>query len=274
MERGGEQIALMQLGRHALGQVLRRHEHQHALPALRLDQLAQQLGSAVGVDPVGLLQDHRVFGRHGGHVDAGGLVQQHTGERLHVGREGGGEEQVPAVAPATARSTRLSSSAKPRSSRRSASSSTSSSTPARRSALCSTRSSRRPGVATTTSAPPRSAIICGLIDTPPNTTATLGRCGRCWARLRSTSPACAASSRAGHQHQGAHAPRCQRLGPAASAAAAAGRTRRSCPNRSGPWRAGRRPRARPEWLRSGWAWVWRSRVRRRRGRGRARGPGR
>ena len=62
---------------------------------------------------------------------------------------------------------RASSSAKPRSSRRSASSSTSVATAPSLSALCSTRSSRRPGVATTMSAPPRRAIIWGLIDTPP-----------------------------------------------------------------------------------------------------------
>ena len=34
------------------------------------------------------------------------------------------------------------------------------------------------GVATTISAPPRKAIICGLIDTPPNTVSTLIGCGR------------------------------------------------------------------------------------------------
>ncbi len=94
-------------------------------------------------------------------------------------------------------STRCNSSLKPKSSKRSASSSTNICTWLSRSALCSTRSSRRPGVATTTSAPPRRAIICGLMDTPPNTMAILGGCGRCWARLRSTSPTWAASSRVG-----------------------------------------------------------------------------
>jgi hypothetical protein len=32
-------------------------------------------------------------------------------------------------------------------------------------------------VATTTSAPPRSAMSCGLMDTPPTVTTTLGACG-------------------------------------------------------------------------------------------------
>ena len=92
---------------------------------------------------------------------------------------------------------RCSSSANPRSSSRSASSSTSRFTLASCSALWSTRSSRRPGVATTTSAPPRKPIICGLMETPPNTTATFTGWGRCWARLRTTSPTWAASSRVG-----------------------------------------------------------------------------
>ena len=94
-------------------------------------------------------------------------------------------------------STRCSSSAKPRSSSRSASSSTRCATADRRNALWSTRSSRRPGVATTMSAPPRKPSICGLMDTPPNTMAILSGCCRCCARLRSTSPTCAASSRVG-----------------------------------------------------------------------------
>ena len=94
-------------------------------------------------------------------------------------------------------STRCSSSEKPRSSSRSASSSTSICTASSFSALCSSRSSSLPGVATTASAPPRSPIICGLIETPPNTTAIFGTCGRRSPRLRSTSPTWAASSRVG-----------------------------------------------------------------------------
>ena len=94
-------------------------------------------------------------------------------------------------------STAASSSAKPRSSNRSASSSTRVLIAPSLSALWFTRSNKRPGVATTTSAPPRKPIICGLMDTPPNTTATLSGAGRCWAKLRSTSPTWAASSRVG-----------------------------------------------------------------------------
>jgi hypothetical protein len=64
----------------------------------------------------------------------------------------------------------LISSLKPMSSRRSASSSTKSDTPPSLTAFWRTRSSNGPGVATTMSAPPRKSIICGLIDTPPNST--------------------------------------------------------------------------------------------------------
>ncbi len=73
---------------------------------------------------------------------------------------------------------RPSSASKPSASRRSASSSTSVRTAPRSSALCAARSSRRPGVATTMSAPPRSFSICGLIEAPPATAATLMRRGR------------------------------------------------------------------------------------------------
>ena len=67
----------------------------------------------------------------------------------------------------------------------------------RSSALCAIRSSRRPGVATTMSAPPRNAIICGLIDTPPNTIASFIGSASGRASARSVAPTCAASSRVG-----------------------------------------------------------------------------
>ena len=44
---------------------------------------------------------------------------------------------------------------------------------------CSTWSSNRPGVATSSSQPLRSAAICGFMSTPPNTTAQ--RSGVCFA---------------------------------------------------------------------------------------------
>ena len=94
-------------------------------------------------------------------------------------------------------STLPSSSAKPRSSSRSASSSTRRRTVASCTAFCAARSSSRPGVATSTSAPPRKAIICGLMETPPEATITFGLWGRAWAKLRTTSPTWAASSRVG-----------------------------------------------------------------------------
>ena len=94
-------------------------------------------------------------------------------------------------------STRASSSANPRSSIRSASSSTSAATWPRCSAFLSTRSSSRPGVAITKSAPPRSAIIWGLIETPPIALTTLMRSGRCTEQRSTVSATCAASSRVG-----------------------------------------------------------------------------
>ena len=62
---------------------------------------------------------------------------------------------------------------KPMSSMRSASSSTSTSILSRRSARWPTRSSRRPGVATSTSRPRATARICRLIGTPPIASSTL-----------------------------------------------------------------------------------------------------
>ena len=85
----------------------------------------------------------------------------------------------------------------PISSSLSASSNTSICTEPNFSALCATKSSKRPGVATTMSAPPRKFIICGLMETPPNSTATLSCMGKCCAKLRIASPVCAASSRVG-----------------------------------------------------------------------------
>ena len=85
----------------------------------------------------------------------------------------------------------------PMSSNLSASSNTNICTEPSLSALCATKSNKRPGVATTMSAPPRKFIICGLMETPPNSTATFSCIGKCCAKLRIDSPVCAASSRVG-----------------------------------------------------------------------------
>ena len=63
------------------------------------------------------------------------------------------------------------------------------------SAFRSNKSSKRPGVATTRSAPPRKASICGFTDTPPNTARTRRSeaCAQAWAR-RDT---CTTNSRVG-----------------------------------------------------------------------------
>ena len=108
--------------------------------------------------------------------------------------------------------TRFSSSMKPKSSKRSTSSKTRCATLSSCSALWSTKSNKRPGVATTISAPPRNASICGLMDTPPNTVATRRAFDGLWccvfsstsfadldARTSSlnTCPTCTANSRVG-----------------------------------------------------------------------------
>jgi superfamily II DNA/RNA helicase len=64
-------------------------------------------------------------------------------------------------------------------------------------ALWSIKSSKRPGVATTMSVPPRKRIICGLMDTPPNTMETLMGRVMCCAKLRISSPTWVANSRVG-----------------------------------------------------------------------------
>ena len=69
VERGGEHVAFVQLGRQVLGGVLAGHEDQHALPAVVLDELAQQLGPALVVDLKHALLDHRRVARHGRHID-------------------------------------------------------------------------------------------------------------------------------------------------------------------------------------------------------------
>ena len=90
--------------------------------------------------------------------------------------------------------TRFNSSMKPKSSKRSTSSKTRCATLSSCSALWSTKSNKRPGVATTMSAPPRNASICGLMDTPPNTVVTRSVSD---ASSLKTCPTCTANSRVG-----------------------------------------------------------------------------
>ena len=89
------------------------------------------------------------------------------------------------------------SSEKPCSNRRSASSSTRLCTRSRGKAWRAITSSKRPGVATMMSVPPRSARNWACKETPPNTVLTLTGTGRSRASSRSTSKTCRASSRVG-----------------------------------------------------------------------------
>ena len=100
--------------------------------------------------------------------------------------------------------TAASSSAKAGATRRSASSRSSTALSARQTPLHASSSSSRPGVATSTAAPPPSARSCGLIETPPCTAAMRGGtplppASACSARLiaMNVSAVCVASSRVG-----------------------------------------------------------------------------
>ena len=88
------QARALQLVGHVFGRVLGGDEHQHALPLLLQDQVAQQLRAARHVDRDGALHDVGLVLRFGRHLDAHGLLEQAVGQRLHAVGEGGGEEQV------------------------------------------------------------------------------------------------------------------------------------------------------------------------------------
>ena len=108
---------------------------------------------------------------------------------------------------------------KPMSSIRSASSSTRCFTNEKSAAPWPMRSSRRPGVATTMSAPERSASICGRSPTPPKIFAM--RSGRCLAYARMFSSICATNSRVGASTR----TRVLRFTPAGNGPAAASKDR-------------------------------------------------
>ena len=88
------QSRALQLVGHVFGRVLGGDEHQHALPLLLQDQVAQQLRAARHVDRDGALHDVGLVLRFGRHLDAHGFREQAVGQRLHAVGEGGGKEQV------------------------------------------------------------------------------------------------------------------------------------------------------------------------------------
>ena len=95
----------------------------------------------------------------------------------------------------------MNSSAKLPSSKRSASSTIRWVTPSSCTAFFAIKSSKRPGVATKISTPPRRRSICGLIDTPPKTAAVLGA-RACWARMALTKPCMTAATWAANSRVG------------------------------------------------------------------------
>ena len=108
---------------------------------------------------------------------------------------------------------------------------------------CSARSSRRPGVATSRSQPLRSASICGLMLTPPNTT-TVRRLHELAVRARALGNLCGELAR-GSEHQRAR----RATGRAGSKLLQNGQHEggRLAGARLGAARARRDPRARREW---------------------------
>ena len=94
VERRGEDAGLVQLPGHVLGGVTGRDEHQHPLPVVFLDQVAQQFGAALLVDLDRPLRDGGLGGGRRRHVQPQRVAQQAVRQRLHRGRERGREEQA------------------------------------------------------------------------------------------------------------------------------------------------------------------------------------
>ena len=88
------QARALQLVGHMFGRILGGDEHQHPIPLLLQDQVAQQLRAARHVDRDGALHDVGLVLRFGRHFDAHGFLEQAVGQRLHAVGKGGGKEQV------------------------------------------------------------------------------------------------------------------------------------------------------------------------------------
>ena len=172
----GVDAGLAQLVGHDLRRMLGGDEDQHARPALcAATRWRSSCVRRAGIDLDRALQDGGLVGRLGLRPRcAPGRAAARRPATATAGGKVAENSRFCRCAGSSARM-RPSSSAKPRSNRRSASSSTSIDTVDSFSARWSTRSSRRPGVATMMSAPPRSAIICGLMETPPNSHRDLER---------------------------------------------------------------------------------------------------
>ena len=97
MQRGGADAGGLQLAGHPVGAMPAGHEDQHALPAMGVQQMAQQQGALRRVHLDHALADVRRGGVTWRDVDALRLIQQLFRQRAHRGREGGGEQQVLAV---------------------------------------------------------------------------------------------------------------------------------------------------------------------------------
>ncbi len=167
---------------------------QHLLPVTFANHLRQQFPLAFLIHKVNVLRHLLGSGVTACDFDFQRVVQQFFRQLFDLIREGRGEEQVLTLR-RQLRQHAANIVDKAISSIRSASSSTRISTLSSFRAFWCSRSSRRPGVATRMSTPPRSFIICGLMLTPPKT--TIERILRYWLYSCTFSPTCAASSRVG-----------------------------------------------------------------------------
>ena len=70
------------------------HKHQHTLPFLLYDQMAQQLGTPGRIHQNGLLRDVRLFLVGAANIDLHRIAQHGLRQCRHCGRKGGGEKQA------------------------------------------------------------------------------------------------------------------------------------------------------------------------------------
>src|SRR3990170_1193302 len=94
VDGGGVDTVVLQLFGQAIGAVLGAGEHQHLLPALRVDEMREQLALASAIHRVDDLRDELGGGVAARHLDQHRRVQQTVGELLDLVGERGGKEQV------------------------------------------------------------------------------------------------------------------------------------------------------------------------------------
>lgn len=97
MKGGHRNARLGQLSGHTVGIIPRTDKDQHLRPCLLLEQADERRYLAALVDQIEPLFDLVHHAVEGGGLDTGRLAQQAVGQRLQLGRQGGGEEQGLAI---------------------------------------------------------------------------------------------------------------------------------------------------------------------------------